>query len=166
MDDGSRTFTMIGTPHYMAPEIMGGKGYSFSVDIWALGVMLYEIGCGKLPYGEHLEDPFEIYDEVQKSELKFPKHYSDPKGKEMILKMMKKEQLVRDSIEIKDLKTMPFFEKFKWVSLLKKELKSPYIPKPRDLVEKSIYGIQVAKFMEKQKVSTPPLPSAKGDWDE
>lgn len=33
-----RTFTIIGTPHYMAPEILsGGKGYSYSVDIWSIG---------------------------------------------------------------------------------------------------------------------------------
>jgi cGMP-dependent protein kinase len=43
--------TIIGTPHYMAPEIILGKGYSFSVDWWSLGVMVYEMACGKLPYG-------------------------------------------------------------------------------------------------------------------
>jgi cGMP-dependent protein kinase len=50
-ENGYRTFTIIGTPHYMAPEVVEGKGYSFSVDIWALGIILYEMVCGKLPYG-------------------------------------------------------------------------------------------------------------------
>ena len=35
----------------MAPEVIEGKGYSLPVDIWALGVILYEMVCGKLPYG-------------------------------------------------------------------------------------------------------------------
>lgn len=49
-----KTMTIIGTPHYMAPEIILGKGYSFSVDWWSLGVMVYEMACGKLPYGEYI----------------------------------------------------------------------------------------------------------------
>ena len=36
-----KTSTIIGTPHYMAPEIISGKGYSFPVDLWSLGVVLY-----------------------------------------------------------------------------------------------------------------------------
>lgn len=46
-----RTTTIIGTPHYMAPEIITGKGYSFHVDLWSLGVIMYELLCGKLPFG-------------------------------------------------------------------------------------------------------------------
>ena len=36
----------------MAPEIITGKGYSFHVDLWSLGVITYELLCGKLPFGE------------------------------------------------------------------------------------------------------------------
>ena len=36
-----KTFTIIGTPNYMAPEIISGKGYSSPVDLWSLGVVLY-----------------------------------------------------------------------------------------------------------------------------
>ena len=61
MENRFKTMTIIGTPHYMAPEIILGKGYSFSADWWSLGVMLYEMACGKLPYGEFLEDPFSVY---------------------------------------------------------------------------------------------------------
>lgn len=65
-DKGFRTFTIIGTPHYMAPEVMKGKGYSFAVDIWSIGILLYEFMCGQLPFAENAEDPYEIHSIIMK----------------------------------------------------------------------------------------------------
>ncbi len=36
-----KTSTVIGTPHYMAPEIFSAQGYSFEIDLWSLGVILF-----------------------------------------------------------------------------------------------------------------------------
>lgn len=61
-----KTMTIIGTPHYMAPEIITGKGYSFAADWWSMGILLYELNSGKLPFGEFADDPFTIYEEILK----------------------------------------------------------------------------------------------------
>jgi cGMP-dependent protein kinase len=48
----------------MAPEVILGKGYSFKSDYWSLGILLYELVTGILPFGEELEEPFEIYQTI------------------------------------------------------------------------------------------------------
>jgi cGMP-dependent protein kinase len=50
-----RTKTIIGTPHYMAPEIIIGQSYSSAVDLWSLGVCMYEFISGGVPFGEDVE---------------------------------------------------------------------------------------------------------------
>jgi len=56
-----KTKTMLGTPHYMAPEMILGRGYSFEVDFWAIAVCMYEFVCVEVPFGEHCEDTMDIY---------------------------------------------------------------------------------------------------------
>ena len=41
---------MIGTPYYLSPEMVEGKPYSTKADIWALGVILYQLCALKLPF--------------------------------------------------------------------------------------------------------------------
>eukprot|EP00362_Geleiidae_sp_MMETSP1317_P000988 CAMPEP_0201281350 /NCGR_PEP_ID=MMETSP1317-20130820/2474_1 /ASSEMBLY_ACC=CAM_ASM_000770 /TAXON_ID=187299 /ORGANISM="Undescribed Undescribed, Strain Undescribed" /LENGTH=102 /DNA_ID=CAMNT_0047590961 /DNA_START=235 /DNA_END=543 /DNA_ORIENTATION=+ len=67
-----RTYTQVGTPHYMAPEIIMGLGYGFAVDWWALGCILYEFLCLDVPFGADFEDPQDVYNAVLNSRLKYP----------------------------------------------------------------------------------------------
>ena len=55
------TNTVIGTPHYLSPEILLGQGYSFSCDYWSIGITIYEIFYGKFPFGNHAKDIMNIY---------------------------------------------------------------------------------------------------------
>lgn len=52
-DKSYRTFTIIGTPHYMSPQVFSAQGYSFESDIWSLGVLMYEFLFNKLPFGQN-----------------------------------------------------------------------------------------------------------------
>ena len=79
-----RTSTIIGTPQYMAPEVIFGEGYSFQVDFWSIAICAYEFICGGVPFGENFEDPMKIYYSIINDELTFPNFCND---KEFIVLM-------------------------------------------------------------------------------
>jgi serine/threonine protein kinase len=62
----------------MAPEVVLGKGYGLPVDIWSVGIMLYEFVCGGVPFGEEDEDPFVVYEKILHESIRYPA--SLPKG--------------------------------------------------------------------------------------
>merc|ERR1712107_751254 len=132
----SKTFTMIGTPHYMAPEVMRGHGYGTEVDLWSLGVMLYEFVCGYLPFADDL-DPTEVCTAVLKDPLTFPSRYRDEPGKALMqgfLCRQPKKRLGAGINGFEDIKSAEFFRLTGSSSdlfnkIMGRELAPPVIPK-------------------------------------
>ena len=51
LGENGRTNSVVGVPYYMAPEVIQQKEYTYSADIWSIGVLLYELMSGSLPFG-------------------------------------------------------------------------------------------------------------------
>ena len=147
-----RTNTIIGTSHYMEPEISKGCGYSFEVDIWSIAVCMYEFYCGRLPFGEELEDPIDVYRSVAQDELEFPNYVHDIEFMALINKMLKKSHANR-LWKHELIKEDPYFSNFDWNKLISLSLPAPYIVTVKENNENSAI-IPYLSYLKTKEVKT------------
>ncbi|CAM9674237.1 unnamed protein product, partial [Sphacelaria rigidula] len=67
---GERLFSQFGTPEYVAPEVLNGCGHGKPVDLWALGVLIYELLVGRTPFKAASVD--EMYERIAAGDYAFP----------------------------------------------------------------------------------------------
>ncbi|OMJ71290.1 hypothetical protein SteCoe_30529 [Stentor coeruleus] len=84
-----RTYTNIGNIYYKSPEIFTGRGYSKSTDYWSLGVLLYEMLYGTLPFGINpTDDPVTVYEKIINNSLSFSATHVYVLANELIEKLL------------------------------------------------------------------------------
>lgn len=124
-----RTRTNCGTLQYQAPEILLNKEYTFTVDYWALGVVLFEMLCRRVPWGDKKE-PFKISQAIMSQNISWTKD-APKKGRDLVMKFLKFDEAERYGglkYPVSNAKKHSFVSNIDWEAVLNTKIRTPYKP--------------------------------------
>ncbi|EPZ34296.1 Protein kinase, catalytic domain-containing protein [Rozella allomycis CSF55] len=126
---GSKAKSFCGSPCYTAPEIIMGIRYNESVDIWALGIIIYELFTGQSPFWA--TDVNVVYRRILYEKLEFP-YYFDSEAQDLVSRLLVKDVAKRLGCghkKIAEIKGHKWFRDVDWSKMERRISRPPFKPK-------------------------------------
>eukprot|EP00658_Telonema_sp_P-2_P018633 TRINITY_DN17304_c0_g1_i4.p1 TRINITY_DN17304_c0_g1~~TRINITY_DN17304_c0_g1_i4.p1 ORF type:complete len:317 (+),score=84.85 TRINITY_DN17304_c0_g1_i4:319-1269(+) len=137
-DGGDVTQSLVGTPEYLAPEILSRQSYGKACDWWTIGILMFELMVGRTPFIEQGINRAEMFRRIQTGTFKFPAQVPLPdEAQDLISQLLRSNPSERlGSQSADDIKAHPFFMQFlkvKFEDLEAKKVIPPWKPQCIDI---------------------------------